>query len=96
MAPAFQLWQDMEETVSRMEICVQRCTVALASNPGFPFRILSRSFGEKSRDKIRNGKRGFEATVAQYMSLLRLVERGKCFWMEVRVQRCTVAHYMLC
>ena len=39
----------------------------LASNPGFPFRILSRSFGEKIgfspklRDKIRNGKPGFEA-----------------------------------
>ena len=41
-------------------------TSQLASNPGFPFRILSRSFGEKSdfspklRDKI--GKHGFEAT----------------------------------
>ena len=43
------------------------CGVAgngVASNPGFPFRILSRSFGEKSpklQDKIRNGKPGFEA-----------------------------------
>ena len=26
----------------------QQITHALASNPGFPFRILSRSFGEKS------------------------------------------------
>ena len=39
----------------------------LASNPGFPFRILSCSFGEKSdfspklQDKILNGKPGFEA-----------------------------------
>ena len=39
----------------------------LASNPGFPFWILSRSFGEKSnfspklRDKIWNGKPGFKA-----------------------------------
>ena len=34
----------------------------LASNPGFPFQILSRNFGEKLRDKIRNGKPGFEAS----------------------------------
>ena len=37
-------------------------------NPGSSFRILSRSFGEKSdfspklRDKIRNEEPGFEAT----------------------------------
>ena len=31
--------------------------------PGFPFRILSRSFGEKLRDKMRNGKPGFEASI---------------------------------
>jgi len=34
----------------------------LASNPGSPFRILSRSFGEKLRDKIRNGEPGFEVS----------------------------------
>ena len=40
----------------------------IASNPGFPFRILPRSFGEKLnfspklRDKIRNRKPGFEAS----------------------------------
>ena len=34
----------------------------LALNPGFPFRILSRSrFSPKLRDKIQNGKPGFEA-----------------------------------
>ena len=35
----------------------------VVSNPGFPFRILSRSFGDKFqklRDKIRNGKPGFK------------------------------------
>ena len=35
-------------------------------NPGFPSRILSRSFGENLqvvRDKIRDGKLGFEATL---------------------------------
>ena len=37
----------------------------VASNPGFSSRILSRSFGENLqavRDKIRDGKLGFEAT----------------------------------
>ena len=36
----------------------------VASNPGFPFWVLSCSFGEKSQklwDKIRNGKPGFKA-----------------------------------
>ena len=36
----------------------------VVSNPGFPFRILSRSFGEKFQklwDKIRNGKPGLKA-----------------------------------
>ena len=36
----------------------------VASNPGFPFWILSRRFGEKSsklQDKIWNGKPGFKA-----------------------------------
>ena len=36
----------------------------VASNPGFSSRILSRSFGENLRavrDKIRDGKLGFEA-----------------------------------
>ena len=35
----------------------------LASNPGFPFRILSHSrfFSKAVRQKIRNGKPGFEA-----------------------------------
>ena len=34
----------------------------LALNPGFPFRILSRSFSPKLWGKIWNGKPGFEAT----------------------------------
>ena len=35
----------------------------LALNPGFSFRILSRSdFSPKLQDKIRNGKPGFEAS----------------------------------
>ena len=44
-------------------------TMTLASNPGFSFRILSHSFGEKSDfsrklwDKIQNEKPGFEATM---------------------------------
>ena len=48
-------------------------SLQLALNPGFPFQILSCSFGEKSevnsdfspklQDKIRNGKPGFEATL---------------------------------
>ena len=33
----------------------------LAPNPGFSFRILSHSFGEKLR-QIQNGKPGFEAS----------------------------------
>ena len=40
----------------------------VASNPGSPFRILSRSFGEKSlRDKIRNGEPGFEANAKVFV-----------------------------
>ena len=35
-----------------------RSQPGIASNPGFPFRILSR---RKLRDKIWNGKPGFEA-----------------------------------
>ena len=38
---------------------------AVASNPGFPSRILSRSFGENLqavRDKIGDGELGFKAT----------------------------------
>ena len=39
----------------------------LALNSGFPFRILSRSFGE---NKIRNAKPGFEAIPMLYASTL--------------------------
>ena len=42
----------------------------IASNPGFPYRILSRSFtsdfSPKLRDRIRNGKPGFEASYHMY------------------------------
>ena len=46
-------------------------TTTLASNPGFPFRILSRSFGEKSIflqscETKSNGKPGFEATTTHF------------------------------
>ena len=46
----------------------QHCGHKVASNPRFPFWILSRSFGEKSdlspklQDKIQNRKPGFEAS----------------------------------
>ena len=40
-------------------------TLAVASNPGFPFRI----FSPKLRDKIGNGKPGFEATLAVHLCL---------------------------
>ena len=39
--------------------------LGLASNPGFPFRILSRTsdFSSKLRNKIQNRKPGFEASL---------------------------------
>ena len=57
-----EIWTTHHQEVSALSV---------ASNPGFPFRILSRSFGEKSedfspklQDKIRNRKPGFEAMLA--------------------------------
>ena len=52
-----------------LDLHVEGRVIQLASNPGSLFRILSRSFGEKSdfspklRDKIRNGEPGFEAMI---------------------------------
>ena len=44
--------------------------LGVASNPGFVFRILSRSF-PKPQDKIRNGKPGFKANLGVLGQLLR-------------------------
>ena len=52
---------------NKSHLLIQVHCIWLASNPGFPFRILSCSFGEKLevklRDKIRNGKPGFEVSI---------------------------------
>ena len=50
---------------SRVGYNITQHAITVASNLGFPFRILSRSFGfsPKLWDKIQNGKPGFEATV---------------------------------
>ena len=70
----------------------QRCIIA--SNPGSPFRILSRSFGEKSdfspklRDKIRNREPGFEASCITLPSTCRSkVNKLQTLWSEVVVYR---------
>ena len=40
--------------------------ISLALNPGFPFQTLTHSsnFSPKLRDKIRNGKPGFKASIS--------------------------------
>ena len=55
--------QSSEVQMHRESQDVQKAVIPnIASNPGFPFRILSRSFfSPKLRDKIQNGKPGFEA-----------------------------------
>ena len=50
-----------EEYIHYFMLFMDSCSkTAVASNPGSPFQILSRSFG----DKIRNGEPGFEAPSA--------------------------------
>ena len=63
----------------RMSVSMQPSPVA--SNPGFPSRILFHSFGENLqavRDNIRDGKLGFEATftVVKISQCLRQVVDG--------------------
>ena len=51
---------------------IQYCTViVVALNPGYSFWILSEKkiFSPKLRDKIRNGKPGFEAIIAEALKL---------------------------
>ena len=50
----------------------------LASNPGSPFWILSRSsdFSPKLRDKIQNGEPGFEANTHLERALTALIWAG--------------------
>ena len=56
------------------------CSLAVASNPGFPFRTLSCSFGElifsKAVRQIQNGKPGFEVSLAVKQDLVGLITQS--------------------